>query len=76
VPPLLDQKLINRRYPVSLEQAAAMCRRLAELGLYVGPSSGAFVDVALRLAAEGGRRTLVTVLSDTGERYVSTGLWQ
>ncbi|WP_265945777.1 PLP-dependent cysteine synthase family protein [Dechloromonas sp. A34] len=76
VPPLLDQQLIDRRYPVSLEQAAAMCRRLAELGLYVGPSSGAYVDVALRLAAEGDRRTLVTVLSDTGERYVSTGLWQ
>lgn len=75
VPPLLDQQLIDRRYPVSLEQAAAMCRRLAELGLYVGPSSGAYVDVALRLAAEGDCRTLVTVLSDTGERYVSTGLW-
>ncbi len=75
VPPLLDQSLIDRRYPVTLDQAAAMCRRLAGLGLYVGPSSGAFVDVALRLAAEGERRLLVTVLSDTGERYVSTGLW-
>lgn len=75
VPPLLDQTLIDRRYPVTLAQAAAMCHRLAGLGLYVGPSSGAFVEVALRVAAEGGRRTLVTVLSDTGERYVSTGLW-
>jgi cysteine synthase B len=75
VPPLLDQQLIDRRFPVGLEAAAAMCRRLAELGLFVGPSSGAFVDVALRLAAEGGRHLLVTVLSDAGERYVSTGLW-
>lgn len=76
VPALLDQRLIDRRYPVTLDQAVAMCRRLAGLGLYVGPSSGAFVDAALRLAAEGGCQTLVTVLSDTGERYVSTGLWQ
>jgi cysteine synthase B len=75
VPALLDQRLLDRRYPVTLDQAVAMCRRLAGLGLYVGPSSGAFVDVALRLAAEGGCQTLVTVLSDTGERYVSTGLW-
>lgn len=76
VPALLDQGLIDRRYPVTLEQAVAMCRRLAGLGLYVGPSSGAFVEVALRLAAAGGPRTLVTVLSDTGERYVSTGMWE
>lgn len=76
VPPLLDQNLINRRYPVSLDQALAMCRRLAGIGLYVGPSSGAFVEVALRLAYDGERHLLVTVLSDTGERYVSTGMWQ
>jgi cysteine synthase B len=76
VPPLLDEGLIDQRFAVSLDQAAAMCRRLAGLGFYVGPSSGACVDVALRLAAGSGRRLLVTVLSDTGERYVSTGLWR
>ncbi len=75
VPALLDQSLIDRREPVRLDQAAAMCRRLAKLGLYVGPSSGAFVEVALRVAAADEKRLLVTVLSDTGERYVSTGLW-
>lgn len=75
VPALLDQSLIDRREPVSLDQAAAMCHRLAKLGLYVGPSSGAFVEVALRVAAAGEQHLLVTVLSDTGERYVSTGLW-
>ncbi len=76
VPALLDEGLIDWRLPVTLEQAVAMCRRLAGLGFYVGPSAGACVDVALRLAAEGRWRTLVTVLPDTGERYVSTGLWQ
>lgn len=76
VPPLLEQSLIDRRYPVTLDQAAAMCRRLAGLGLYVGPSSGAFVAVALQVAAAMAPTILVTVLSDTGERYVSTGLWR
>lgn len=76
VPPLLDQSLIDARFPVSLEEAAAMSRRLARLGLFVGPSSGAYVQVALRLAATGRWRTLVTLLNDTGERYVSTGLWE
>lgn len=75
VPELLDQTLIDCRIPVTTEQASRMCHRLATLGIYVGPSSGAFVEVALRFALASGRRTLVTILSDTGERYASTGLW-
>lgn len=75
VPALLDQSLIDERLAVSPDEAVPMCRRLAGLGLYVGPSSGAFVHVALRLAATGRYRSIVTLLSDTGERYVSTGMW-
>ncbi len=75
VPAILDQTLIDERVPVTLDEALAMCRRLACEGLFVGPSSGAFVHVACRCAARGGVRTLVTVLSDTGERYVSTRMW-
>ena len=48
---------------------------LAERGLFVGPSSGAYVHAALDLAAGSRFRTMVTVLSDTGERYGSTGMW-
>ncbi|MBI2308317.1 MAG: cysteine synthase family protein [Rhodocyclales bacterium] len=76
VPAILDEALIDRRSPVSLDQAAAACRRLARCGLYVGPSSGAFLHVALQLAASGRFRRIVTLFSDTGERYVSTGLWR
>lgn len=76
VPKILDQALIDERIPVTLEEAVALCRRLTRLGLFVGPSSGAFVHGALKLAATGRFRTLVTVLSDTGERYVSTGMWK
>ncbi len=75
VPALLDQSLINRRIPVRLDEAAAMCKRLAARGLFVGPSSGAFVHAALKLAASDNFHTIVTLLSDTGERYGATGMW-
>lgn len=76
VPAILDESLIDERINVSIEQAIAMCMRLARLGLFVGPSSGAFVQGALALAASGRYCTIVTVLSDTGERYGSTGMWK
>ncbi|MGH8670529.1 MAG: PLP-dependent cysteine synthase family protein, partial [Burkholderiales bacterium] len=75
-PKILDQSLIDERIPVHLEEATAMCRRLALRGVFVGPSSGAYVHAALKVAATRNYRTLVTVLSDTGERYVSTRMWQ
>jgi cysteine synthase B len=76
VPAILDESLIDERLPVALEDAVAMCRVLARQGLFVGPSSGAFVHGALALAERGRWRTIVTLLSDTGERYTSTGMWQ
>jgi S-sulfo-L-cysteine synthase (O-acetyl-L-serine-dependent) len=75
VPAILDESLISERIPVTLEEALAQCRRLAQAGLFVGPSSGAFLHGALKLAATGHFRTIVTILCDTGERYVSTGMW-
>lgn len=75
VPPILDESLIDERIPVTLDDAVAVCRRLAREGLFVGPSSGAYVYAALRVAATRRFPTIVTVLSDTGERYVSTGMW-
>lgn len=76
VPEILDESLIDRRIEVTLDQAVAMSRRLARRGLFVGPSSGAYVHAALQVAADGPWRTIVTVLSDSGERYSSTGMWQ
>jgi cysteine synthase B len=43
VPSILDQSLIDERITVTSEQAAAICRELARSGLFVGPSSGAYV---------------------------------
>ena len=76
VPAILDESLIDERIAVTLDEALAQCRRLAEQGLFVGPSSGAFVHGALLLAARGRFRSIVTVLSDGGERYGSTGMWR
>ena len=76
VPAILDPSLIDERIPVTLDEAVGLCAELAGEGLFVGPSSGAFVHGALRLAASGRFRSIVTVLSDTGERYVTTGMWR
>lgn len=75
VPEILDESLIDRRIEVTLDQAAAETRDLGRRGIFVGPSSGAYVYAARAMAREGLGPTLVTVLSDTGERYGSTGLW-
>ena len=78
VPPLWDPKMVNRMVTVSTADAAAMARRLAkEEALFVGSSSGANVVAALRLAAElGPTATVVTLMIDSGLRYLSTDLFQ
>lgn len=76
VPAILDESLIDERIPAALDEAIAVCRELTREGLFVGPSSGAFVHGALKLAKTGRFRTIVTVLSDTGERYTSSAMWQ
>ncbi len=75
VPEILDSTLIDRRIDVTLEQAVGMSQELARHGLFVGPSSGAYVCASLEVASEGRFETIVTILSDSGERYVSTGMW-
>lgn len=75
VPKILDDALIDERIGVRMEQATAMCRRLSKAGLFVGPSSGAYVHAALAVAATGRYPVVATILSDGGERYSSTGMW-
>ncbi len=76
VPEILDESIIDERTAISSEVGLTMCRRLARQGLFAGPSSGACVAAALRLASRGTFATVVTVLSDGGERYGSTGMWE
>ena len=78
VPGIYDPSLADDDVAVSSAEGLAMARRLArEEGLLVGPSSGASVAAALKLA-----RTLpagsvvVTVLFDTGSRYLGESFWE
>ena len=75
VPAILHEDLIDERIDVRMEQATAVCRRLSQAGLFVGPSSGAYVRAALQVAATGRYPIVATILSDGGERYSSTGMW-
>ncbi|HTQ06243.1 MAG TPA: cysteine synthase A [Polyangiaceae bacterium] len=71
VPQILERDLLDRVVEVSDVAAERMARRLArEEGLLVGPSSGANVHVACELAAELGKGNVVTILCDSGERYL------
>ncbi len=77
----LDQSLLNSVETVSIEAAEAECRRLAhEEGMLVGQSSGGSLVAAKRVAQslkEAGEQPLVvTVFWDSGERYMTTGMFE
>lgn len=76
-PPLFDESLVDEIYPIATDEAKAMARRLAkEEGLFGGTSSGANVAAALKLAEKlGPEATIVTLLCDSGLKYLSTDLY-
>lgn len=79
IPKVLDRSLIDRVVPVTDEDAFETCRELTRTeGLLVGISSGAAAWAARSLSRlpEFFGKTIVTILPDTGERYLSTGLFQ
>jgi len=77
VPAIYDPSLADARVGVRTEEAHEMTRRLCrEEGLFVGPSSGAAVVAALRVARETGARTVAVVLPDGGDRYLSDRFWE
>jgi cysteine synthase A len=79
IPDTLDLSVVDRVETVSNEESIAMARRLArEEGILSGISSGAAVVVAARLAAqtEFAGNTIVVVLPDSGERYLSSILFE
>ena len=73
-PPLWDPSLVDEIVAVSTDEAKAMARRLArEEALFAGTSSGANVVAAIRVAERlGPGRTVVTLMADSGLKYLST----
>ncbi len=79
VPQVLDMDLVDRIEQVSNDEAIETARRLArEEGILAGISCGAAVAAALRLAREpeNAGKTIVVVLPDSGERYLSSALFE
>ena len=78
VVPLWKPDLVDEIIPVSASDAMAMSRRLArEEGVFAGASSGANVVAALRLAERlGPDATVVTLMIDTGIKYLSTEVYK
>jgi cysteine synthase A len=78
IPPLWKPNMINEILKVTTDDAKAMARRLAlEEGIFAGTSSGANVVAALRVAERlGSKATVVTLIVDSGLRYLSTDLYK
>src|ERR1041385_7143995 len=78
IPQIYDAKAVDRVFDVTFDQAVETARKLAKQeGILVGISSGAIAYAALQIAKElGPGKRVVTVLPDTGERYLSTPLYE
>ena len=76
VPKVLNTAIYDRVIPVTEEEAYAAARMLGKTeGILVGISSGAALHAALQLAETNPGKTIVVLLPDTGDRYLSTALF-
>ncbi|HKW77642.1 MAG TPA: pyridoxal-phosphate dependent enzyme [Candidatus Limnocylindria bacterium] len=75
-PAIWDERMADVHMTQGTDEAVAMTRRLAkEEGIFTGPSGGAAVAAAIRVAKEETGR-IVVLIADGGERYLSTPLWE
>ena len=76
LPKIFDAKKVDQVFEVSTEEAATMARRLAkEEGIFSGMSSGGAAVAALRLADTIKSGTIVSIVCDRGDRYLSSDLF-
>jgi S-sulfo-L-cysteine synthase (O-acetyl-L-serine-dependent) len=76
MPRIFDRTRIDRVEAVSQAASEAMVRRLAaEEGIFCGVSAAGACEVALRIARQVDNATIVFVICDRGDRYLSTGLF-
>jgi cysteine synthase A len=78
IPSIYDAKVVDRIVDVTGDDAFATARKLAKQeGIFVGISSGAIAWAAMQIAIElGAGKRVVAILPDTGERYLSTPLFE
>jgi cysteine synthase A len=79
IPRIYDPSVVDEIIKVKDESAVSTCRSLArEEGLLVGPSSGAAMWATLQLAkrSENKEKLMVVLFPDSGEKYLSTGLYE
>ncbi len=79
IPPVLNRSILDEVIAVTDEDAFACTRRLARVeGIIAGVSSGAALHAALAVAArpEAAGKLIVVILADTGERYITTTLFE
>ncbi len=76
LPKIYDRARVDRIEPVAQAEAEDMTRRLAvEEGIFAGVSAGGACAVALRIAREVENATIVFIVCDRGDRYLSTGVF-
>jgi cysteine synthase len=78
IPDVLNRSILDEIFAVTDEDSFACARRLArQEGIVAGVSSGAAAHAALAIAAkkENAGKTIVVILADTGERYITTSLF-
>ena len=76
LPDIYQSERVDRVMDISQTESERMMRRLAkEEGLFAGVSSGGAVAAALRLSEEVENATIVVIICDRGDRYLSTGVF-
>jgi len=76
LPKIYDPSRVDRILDIDQAEAESMMRRLAkEEGIFAGVSSGGSIAGALRISAEVEHATIVAIICDRGDRYLSTGVY-
>ena len=76
LPKIFDRSRVDRVENVSQAASEAMARRMASVeGIFSGISSGGACEVALRIARQVENATIVFIVCDRGDRYLSTGVF-
>ncbi len=76
VPEIFDASVLDREIDITQQESESTMHKLAkEEGIFCGVSSGGAVAVALKLSQQVTDATIVTVICDRGDRYISTGVF-